>query len=193
MTRRLLTFVLLGILTLGSALASTRTLAEDGDGVPGAHPLVGSWLITFPGTPGTPPSLYSFGADGTVVGSSASGARHGSWEATGDHSGALTVLGLDGEGPSIFRDLVEITGSIDVDENGDAFSFVYHGALVAADETALPSEAPSTAEGQRIVVEQLTAPGTQVLGGATRAAGGITTGMPPAEEAIATAAATPGP
>ena len=190
MTRRVTTFVLLIVLALGSTLVAARVLAQDGEEVPVGHPLVGSWLITFPDVPGTPPSLYTFDADGTVVGSSATGARHGGWEATGDRSGAFTVLGLAGEGPAAFRELVELRGTVDVDETGDGFALTYFAAPILPDGTSLPSEGPFTAAGERIEVDRLAVPGTPAPSEATPAAGATPAGTPLVDETIATALAT---
>lgn len=196
MNRRFVTFVLLGLLVLGAPLLGGRALAQGEGGVPEGHPLVGSWLILFPDAPLTPPSLYTFGADGTVVGDSDGGPRHGSWEATGDRTGAFTVVGL-GEGPAgAVLGLVQLRGSIDVDEAGDAFTLAYYASAVAADGALLPEEGPFTAAGQRIIVQQPTAPGTPTLDEATPEAGTPAAATPenleatPVSDVIATALAT---
>ena len=169
MARRVAILVVLGVLVLGSSLAGGRILAQEADGVPAEHPLVGSWLIVFPDNPAAPPSLYTFGADGTVVGSSVAGARHGTWEATGDRVGAFTVLGLAGDEQTAFLGLLQLSGSIDVAADGNEFTLVYHAAAIAPDGTVLPSVGPFTARGLRILVEPPTAPGTPTLGEATPA------------------------
>ena len=201
MTRRVTLVVLLVALVLGSALLAGRTMAQDTEVVPSGHPLVGSWLIVFPADPVAPPSLYTFGADGTVVGSSATGARHGSWEATGDRSAAFTVLGLAGPGPAGFTGLLRLRGTADVEEAGNGVALTYYAEAIAPDGTILPTAGPFTAQGARIAVELPTAPGTPTVGGATPvvgqppvggtpAAGAPAAGTPLVDEVIATSLAT---
>jgi len=187
---------LLGLVLLGAPLFGDRVLAQGDADVPDRHPLVGSWLVLFPDAPAAPPSLYTFGADGTVVGSSDAGPRHGAWEATGDRTGAFTVVGL-GEGPAgVVRGLVLLRGSVDVSEMGENFTLAYYASAVAANGSVLPEDGPFTAVGRRIVVEQPTAPATPVLGEATPEAGAPAAETPenleatPVAEVIATALAT---
>ena len=163
MAFRVVAVALLGVLALGSSLFGGRILAQEDTGVPEGHPLVGSWLIVFPDDPQPPPSLYTFDGDGTVIGTSAAGARHGSWTATGDRTGTFTVLGSAAAVPGPFVGLVQLSGSVDVDESGDSFTLAYQAAEVAPDGTLLPSEGPFTAQGTRITVELSTAPGTPTL------------------------------
>jgi len=92
--------VLVGLIVLAGSFLGANAVAQD-DAQTAGHPLVGSWLVTFPGDPTIPPSLYTFGADGTVVGTSADGARHGSWAATGPRTADLTVVGLAGPGQAV--------------------------------------------------------------------------------------------
>ena len=195
MTRRLAIPALVLVLALGSALAGARALAQDPGPVPDDHPLVGSWIVTFPGNPIAPPSLYTFDGDGTVIGSSAAGARHGSWIATGDRTGTFTVVGASGIGSAPVAGLVQLSGSADVAESGDSFTLAYQAAEIAPDGTLLPAEGTFTAQGLRISVELTTAPGTPTLEEETveadeTAPAGTPGTATPVAEVISTALAT---
>ena len=196
MARRLAISALVGLVVLVSSLVGTGALAQDAGDTPEEHRLVGSWLILFPDDPGAAASLYTFGADGTIVGSSAAGPRHGTWEATGDRTAAFTVLGLVG-GPQLpVVGLLRLRGTVEVDEAGSGFALTYSAETIAPDGTVSPASGPLTARGTRITAQTPTETGTPTQDGATPAAGGTPTadaspaGTPVVDEAIATALAT---
>src|SRR4051812_34260493 len=80
------------VAALASFVGFDRTGAQD---KPDSHPIVGSWILEFPDSPDSPPSFYTFSADGTVVGTSTAGGRHGAW-ALGDDGQTVvfTVAGF---------------------------------------------------------------------------------------------------
>lgn len=187
MTRPRVVAVLFGLIALAGSVFGAGALAQDDEQSAG-HPLVGSWMVSFPNNPATPPSLYTFGADGTVVGESADGARHGSWAATGERTADLTVLGLVGPGP-VDVGLVRFRGTVEVGEADDEFTLDYDAELLAPDGLVLSPEGSATARGTRIGVERRDAAGTPA-GEATPDAGASAAGTPMVDEKVATALAT---
>lgn len=186
MARRLAPFVLIGFIVLGWLLAGTRSFAQDAQDATSreGHPLVGSWLVTVPNAPGVPPSLYTFGADGTVVGASADGARHGSWEATSETAGDFVVVGLSGPGSAVIG-LVRFRGALGVDDSGDSFVLTYEAEAIAPNGAVSAPEGPFTIQGTRIAVIPA-AQGTPEAGASTAPP----EGTPMVGEVIATSLAT---
>lgn len=170
---RRIVFALVVVSALGLVLVG-RGLAQDETADLGDHPLVGSWLVTFPDSPDTPPSLYTFAADGTVIGSSAAGPRHGAWRsAADDQTAEFTVFGVSADpfrGP--LAAVVEIRGRAVVDESGNTITITYVVGPVDTSTTRFPMDGPYQATGTRIEVQPMpTLEATPAPGEVTPAAG----------------------
>ena len=115
----------LGAGTAALALAATHPAVAQ-DATPDAaatHPLVGAWLVAVPTDPSRTVALNTYGADGTVSFNVDNGAvLHGTWEATGPRTAALTVVGFarDHAG-TLVGGLQTIRGSVEVDDIGQTF------------------------------------------------------------------------
>ena len=126
----------LGAGGLGLGLAATARQVAAQDATPGAttgHPLVGTWIVQFE-DPAEPPAVAVWGADGSFV--DAGNGLVGVWEATGPrtalHSWLLFIP--DGSG------YVLVSGTITVDETGDAWTQPYSSMVVAPDGTVVTTE-----------------------------------------------------
>lgn len=121
MRRQVLLAPLTLLLVAGSGVGARTASAQDGGAPPPNHPCVGSWAFAVGLGPDTPPAplLFTFGADGTALGSFPNprpgvpfgvesdsvlfvdSGMHGTWEEAGDRSCAMTVRyftsSVDGE------------------------------------------------------------------------------------------------
>ena len=146
----------LGAGGLGLALTAAVRPAAAQDATPGAtagHPLVGTWVMDF--GDGSAPVVNAFTADGIFI--DAGFGIAGAWAATGPSTAAFTwVLVTQEEG---FSGYVTVSGAIEVDATGDAWTNTYADTTVAADGTVVATGAPSTASAKRLRVVLDGAPG----------------------------------
>ncbi len=153
MTRKALGIVAMFVVTAVIVLAGARALAQEPSD--STHPLVGAWLISFPDDPTLPPSLYSFTAEGTVVGTNVQGTRIGSWQATGERTADMTVVGYATGPARIMAALVKVHAQIEVDASGNHLTVRY--VITVGEGARAQTTGPFTAEGERIVVEPMPA------------------------------------
>jgi hypothetical protein len=130
-----------------------------------AHPLVGSWRMTFFEADGSPNfALCTFGGDGTLVttehpvvtppmadGPIFTSSGHGAWRSTGSGSAAFIFVGFGSDGQGTLCVVMTCRGSIAL-ANDDAFD----GEMVAsiADPDGNPmADFPGTVRGARIQPE----------------------------------------
>jgi hypothetical protein len=144
----------LALFVLTTSAIGPAALAQDAS--PGAmaeHPLVGAWLLDTSGEEtGNPSSDIIFHADGTYVESDVDGVGIGSWEPTGDQTGAATFLFHQaGEDGAIST--VKIRATVEVAADGLSFTATYTLEFVGADGTSSGELGPGTATGTRITVE----------------------------------------
>ena len=177
-----LALVIAGSVALGRA--PSNAVAQDATPAAGAG-IVGSWRVAV--TPDEPaagrppgPSLATFGADGTMLGSgppviltppwapfprAIAGPGHGTWEATGPQSVAYTfVLLLSEEGGTAYA-VVTISGTAELDASGDAWAGEYTATVVGQIRGVLAT-AHGTLSGTRLKVEPMATPaaGTPAAG-----------------------------
>lgn len=108
------------------------------------HPIVGSWVLS--SNADIPPSVYTFGADGAVVGTSVEGTRHGAWRPTGERTALVTVAGLDEAGA-----LVTVYAEISLDATGEGLEVTYY--IEPEPEGNYNIMGQNVATGARIVAE----------------------------------------
>jgi hypothetical protein len=129
---------------LGFAVAIGPAAARQA--TPGAmsgHPLVGTWIMDF--GDGSAPVINAFTSDGIFV--DAGFGITGVWESTGPTSGAFTwALILQEE----FSGYLVVSGEIEVDQTGDAWTNTFADTTVAADGTVIDTGVPSTATAKRL-------------------------------------------
>ncbi len=153
-----LTVVVVMVATL--TMTSRAVTGQDADTE--GSPLVGSWIITFPDAPQAPPSLYTFTSDGTVVGNSVNGARHGVWSTgtTDADEYSLTVWGVVADPMLGPPGLLHIWGSLVFGEDQNTFNLMYFVEFVGADGTVAAVEGPFQATGVRIEDQPIEGLGT---------------------------------
>ncbi len=152
--------ILMGV-ALAAVIGFGRTVAQDATEPGDRHPIVGSWMIAFPDNPDAPPSFYTFAADGTVVGTSSAGGRHGAWQVGADGQVVeFTVAGLASVGPSAAFIPIRILGEAVVAEDGNTLTITYVVEPLDPQVADGVAAGPFTATGTRIGVEQLELPGT---------------------------------
>jgi hypothetical protein len=119
---------------------------------PAAHPLVGTWLLTFPDEPGAGPSLNAYTADGLAF--QANPGRHGqgAWAATGERTAAMTLVLLIEEG-GVVRGTVRVRAGLEVDATGDALAGTFTTEFVGADGASTGQRGPLAVAGERIRAE----------------------------------------
>jgi hypothetical protein len=127
----------IGIGGLGLALATKRAVvsAQDASADLASHPIVGSWLVTVPTGPDTPPVANSglYSPDGSVVNmapvtrmgpqdvSLASGAV-GRWESAVDRVAHFTMVQMLSSPEGVFIGTVTIDGNPTVSDDGMTFT-----------------------------------------------------------------------
>lgn len=153
MARRLSIVLMAGAIGIAAILMATQGRAQDQPSP--AHPLIGSWLITFPDDPTLPPSLYTFNSEGTVIGTNVQGTRHGAWQAAGDHTADMTVIGYATGPARIMATLVTVHAQVEVDASGNHLTIRY--TITAGRDALARTSGPYTATGERIVVEPMPA------------------------------------
>lgn len=151
--RSLLAAAAVVLLLLGAiAVLPGRSSAQDATGASMlGHPLVGSWIIDAGGET----SLGAFTSDGIVIDTEATGLSGiGSWVATGDRSGTMTLITPYKEMEMDITGNVAIRATLEVNEAGDSMSlagsitfFGLDGAVLFSGEVTgtairLPVEAP---------------------------------------------------
>jgi hypothetical protein len=118
-----------------------------------AHPLVGAWLVAVPADPSRPVALNTYGADGTAHFTVDTGsALQGTWEATGPHTAALTMVGFAPDPNGGPTGLVTLRGAVEVDETGQGFRGEGDEAVTLPDGTVL-GPFPNAVVGTRITVQ----------------------------------------
>ena len=143
------------VAALASLVVFDRTGAQD---EPNGHPIVGSWILEFPDSPDSPPSFYTFSADGTVVGTSAAGGRHGAWELDDDgQTVVFTVAGLADFGLGSGFVVIEIFGEVTVDPDANTLVIEYIVRTQDAELAPVVASGPFIANGKRITVERFDA------------------------------------
>ena len=150
--RRPILLAAAALVILAGAFALSRGATAQDDATD-EHPLVGSWVLTFPDDPGVPPSLYTFSADGTVIGTNVQGTRHGAWESTGPQTADMTIVGYPVGPVRIVSALVIIHAQAEVDPSGDRLTITY--TVTAGDGMPERTTGPFTAAGERITVEPM--------------------------------------
>ena len=141
------------VAALASLVEFDRTGAQD---EPNGHPIVGSWILEFPDSPDSPPSFYTFSADGTVVGTSAAGGRHGAWELGDDgQTVVFTVAGLADFGLGSGFVVIEIFGEVTVDPDSNTLVIEYIVRTQDAELAPVVASGPFIANGKRITVETI--------------------------------------
>jgi hypothetical protein len=153
MARRLSITLMVVAISVAALLVGTRGLAQDQPSP--THPLIGSWLITFPDDPTLPPSLYTFNSEGTVIGTNLQGTRHGAWQATGDRTADMTVIGYASGPARVMATLVTVHAQLDVDASGNHLTIRY--TVTVGREALARTSGPYTATGERITVEPMPA------------------------------------
>ncbi len=116
------------------------------------HPLVGTWLLTFPDEPGADPSLNAYTADGLAF--QASPRRHGqgAWEATSERAAVMTLVLLIQEGEAV-RGTVRVRAALEVDATGDAVAGTFTTEFVGTDGASAGEKGPLAVEGERVRTE----------------------------------------
>ena len=134
----------LGAGGLGFAVATTRSAAAQEGALSATteHPWAGTWIVQF-ADPAAQPAISVWGADGSFI--DAGGGLTGVWEATGErtalHSGVRFFPDNSG--------YIVVSGTITVDETGDAWTQPYSSMVVAPDGTVVSTES-GTVRGTRI-------------------------------------------
>ena len=165
--RRLALLVSLVAVFVGLMAVGVRPGAVAQEGTPAAmagHPLVGTWLLTFPPESGMAPVLDSFTADGVIVQTEADGSgASGAWEATGERTARITIVFLAADEAGGLALVGTVRGEIEVDEAGDGFTGSFATEGTAPDGTVIPF-GEGTAQGTRIEVQGREAMGTPMAG-----------------------------
>ena len=125
------------VLLLGGSVFAARVAAsadQPAEDLTG-HPLVGVWLALVPGAPGTPavanPTIFT--ADGQVMlvapgtrseqnGVSVASGGIGTWESTGERSGAFTAVRVLSDADGTYLGTATIEGHLTVSEDGQTNS-----------------------------------------------------------------------
>jgi hypothetical protein len=142
----------------GAALALSAARPAIAQDAATAHPLVGAWLVAVPADPSRTVALNTYGADGNVqVTIDTGNTSHGTWEVTGPHTAALTVVGFAPDPNGGPTGLVTLRGSIEVDETGQSFHGEGDEAVALPDGTVL-GPFPNAVVGTRITVQSAGTP-----------------------------------
>ena len=132
------------------------------------HPLVGTWLLTFPDEPDASPRLNSYTADGIALQTHPAGNdAQGAWAPTGERTAVVTLL-LLGLERGATRGTGRARAALEVDAAGDAFAGWFTVEFVAADGAPRGEEAPLRVEGTRVRDEPPSARATPLTAPATR-------------------------
>ena len=144
-------FALVAVLVLAGTVAIGRsrldTAAQEATpSVTVGHPLVGTWIMDF--GDGSAPAVNVFTSDGIFLdtGFGISGA----WVATGPTTAAFTWVLISQE--EDFSGYITVSGTIEVDATGNAWTNTYVDTTVAADGTVIATGTPSTASAKRLRV-----------------------------------------
>lgn len=129
---------------LGFAVATTRSAAaqEATPTTTAAHPLVGTWIVQFE-DPAAHPAIAVWAADGSFI--DAGNGLAGVWEATGERTALHTWVFF----PPDNSGYVVVSGTITVDETGDAWTQPYSSMVVTPDGTVVNTES-GTVRGTRL-------------------------------------------
>jgi hypothetical protein len=128
---------------------------------PGAHSLVGAWLLDSDPAPDNVLSLSVFHADGTYTefdpedGSAGAGA----WVSTGDNTAILTIVFLEAADDGSAAGQATVRATIEVAADGQSFTASYTLEFIDPDGTSTGEYGPVDATATRIVAE---APGEPV-------------------------------
>jgi hypothetical protein len=142
--------VLLGALAIGRPILGTAAQDAPSGAV---HPLVGTWLLTFPDEPGAGPSLNSYTADGIAFQTDPlRGDAQGAWEATGERTAVMNLLWVFYDG-DVFQGTGRVRATFEVDATGDAFVGTFTDEFVAADGISQGENGPFPVEGARVRAE----------------------------------------
>jgi hypothetical protein len=131
------------------------------------HPLVGSWILT--GEDGET-SVTAVTSDGVIVDAEADGSSGiGSWEATSETEGAVTLI-IQGNYPEFdFVGTVVVRGTLNVDTQSDTATLTYSMTGVSSDGAVAFADM-GTASLIRLPIESVDAIGSPVAGYPTAAA-----------------------
>lgn len=122
------------------------------------HPLVGAWLLTDTTEPDSPPFLGAFSSDGIYQHLEVDGVGgHGTWEATGSSSAALTFVQQFRDEEGNLGGSATIRATIEMNPDGLGLTAEYTVEL--SGEGAPAGEyGPDTVTGTRITVEPIGTP-----------------------------------
>ncbi len=154
--------VVVGLLTVG--VRSGVVAQEETPAATVQHPLVGTWLFTFPAESGMTPALVSYTDDGVLIQNELDGtSANGVWEATGERTARITLVFLAEDEAGGFAGAAKVRGEAEVDETGDGLTgeFTVEGTMT--DGSVFPV-GEGTAQGLRIAVEGPEAMGTPMAG-----------------------------
>jgi hypothetical protein len=118
--------------------------------VPADHPLIGTWLLTFPEADQAPAQVV-LGDDGFVL-FTAAGGNHGAgvWIPHGEQSGVLAIAVREGDAVDPPRPITLLQGSIEVGISGDAATLRYTTGTVDGSGVSVEQAGPFTATAQRV-------------------------------------------
>jgi hypothetical protein len=147
----------LGAGGIGLALAASARQASAQDATLAAmagHPIVATWLLTFPADPGSGPGLNSYTADGiTFQTDPARGDAQGAWEPKGERTAVMNLVFLALDGNPV-QGKARVRATLEVDATGDAFAGVFTVGGIAAG-TPQGESGPAPVEGRRVRAELL--------------------------------------
>lgn len=143
-----------------ATLPGAAAAQDAADSSMSGHPLVGSWIIDAGGET----SLGAFTSDGIVIDTENTGLSGiGTWVATGDRTGTMTLITPFKEMEMDITGNVAIRATLEVNETGDSVSLAGSITFFGLDGTVLFSD-DVTGTGIRLPVESPEMAGTPVAG-----------------------------
>lgn len=159
----LLTTLAIVVLGLGATVFSTSAATQEDSAIPSDHPLIGTWRLTVTDAGMEFPAIATWSADGTYTDITPNVTAIapdfvvfntptlGTWEATGDNSGAFTAGYFFSDGEGNLSTIGTLSGELETSDDGQTGTGNFAYSLSAPDGT-LVHGSQGTIEATRLTV-----------------------------------------